>query len=61
MSWLMPDLRTISQFSSYSFGTKLTTRFLELAYATVVNGLLVLFLLWLILYWMYKKKIFIKI
>ncbi|MGI8636886.1 MAG: DUF5009 domain-containing protein, partial [Segetibacter sp.] len=31
------------------------------AYSTVVNGLLVLFLLWLILYWMYKKKIFIKI
>ena len=30
-------------------------------YATVLNGLLVLFLLWLILYWMYKRKIFIKI
>jgi len=30
-------------------------------YATVVNGILVLFLLWLILHWMYKKKIFIKI
>jgi predicted acyltransferase len=31
------------------------------AYAPVVNGLLVLLVLWLILYWMYKKKIFIKI
>ena len=31
------------------------------AYATLVNGILVLFLLWLILRWMYKKKIFIKI
>jgi len=31
------------------------------AYSTLVNGLLVLFFLWLILYWMYKKKIFIKI
>jgi predicted acyltransferase len=30
-------------------------------YATVVNGILVLFILWLILYWMYKKKLFIKI
>jgi predicted acyltransferase len=30
-------------------------------YATIVNGLLVLFILWLILYWMYKRKIFIKI
>lgn len=30
-------------------------------YATLVKGLLVLFLIWLILYWMYKKKIFIKI
>ncbi len=31
------------------------------AYSTLINGILVLFLLWLILYWMYKKKIFIKI
>lgn len=31
------------------------------AYATIVNGILVLLFMWLILYWMYKKKIFIKI
>lgn len=31
------------------------------AYITLVSGGLVLFLEWLILYWMYKKKIFIKI
>lgn len=31
------------------------------AYSTLVNGVLVLIFLWLILYWMYKKKIFIKI
>jgi len=31
------------------------------AYATLVKGTLVLFFIWLILYWMYKKKIFIKI
>ncbi|MGB4400690.1 MAG: hypothetical protein WBJ10_15060, partial [Daejeonella sp.] len=30
-------------------------------YAPLVTGGLVLFLMWLILYWMYKKKIFIKI
>ena len=30
-------------------------------YATLVKGVLVLFFIWLILYWMYKKKIFIKI
>lgn len=30
-------------------------------YSTLVNGILVLLLEWLILYWMYKKKIFIKI
>ena len=30
-------------------------------YAPIVNGVLVLFFMWLILYWMYKKKIFIKI
>lgn len=32
-----------------------------LPYSTLVSGLLVLTLEWLILYWMYKKKIFIKI
>jgi len=31
------------------------------AYATLISGGLVLFLEWLILYWMYKKKLFIKI
>jgi len=36
-------------------------RVFGLAYSSVVNGLLVLFLEWLILYWMYKRKIFIKI
>lgn len=30
-------------------------------YSTLVAGALVLFIEWLILYWMYKKKIFIKI
>ena len=31
------------------------------AFATVVNGTLVIFIMWLMLYWMYRKKIFIKI
>lgn len=31
------------------------------AYSTLVSGALVLFFEWLILYWMYKRKIFIKI
>ncbi len=31
------------------------------AYSTLINGALVLFFEWLILYWMYRKKIFIKI
>ncbi len=31
------------------------------AYAPVISGLVTLVLLWLILYWMYRKKIFIKI
>ncbi|MDB5150820.1 MAG: Protein of unknown function transrane [Mucilaginibacter sp.] len=31
------------------------------AYATLVNGALTLLLLWLILYWMYKQKIYIRI
>lgn len=31
------------------------------AYSTLVNGFLVLFIIWLILYWLYKKRIFIKI
>ena len=32
-----------------------------LAYAPLISGGLTLFFMWLILYWMYKKKIFIKI
>jgi predicted acyltransferase len=32
-----------------------------LPYASLVSGGLVLFIVWLILYWMYKRKIFIKI
>ena len=32
-----------------------------IAYATLVKGILVLLLEWLILFWMYRKKIFIKI
>lgn len=31
------------------------------AYSTLVNGFLVLFIIWLILYWLYRKRIFIKI
>lgn len=31
------------------------------AYATLISGVLVIFFEWLILYWMYKKKLFIKI
>jgi len=31
------------------------------AYATLVSGALTLFFVWLILYWMYKNKVFIKI
>jgi predicted acyltransferase len=31
------------------------------AYSTLVKGLFVLTIMWLILYWMYKKKIFIKV
>ncbi len=32
-----------------------------MAYATLISGALTLLLLWLILYWMYKQKIYIKI
>jgi predicted acyltransferase len=32
-----------------------------IAYATLISGALTLLLLWLILYWMYKQKIYIKI
>ena len=31
------------------------------AYSTLVSGVIVLLIEWWILYWMYKKKIFIKI
>lgn len=50
----------ISQSLHIHLGQHYDTLFGD-AYSTLVNGVLVLFLLWLILYWMYKKKIFIKI
>jgi len=31
------------------------------AYATLVQGVLVLLVLWLILFWMYRRKLFLKI
>ena len=30
-------------------------------YAPLVSGFITLFIIWLILFWMYRKKIFIKI
>ncbi|MGV8878384.1 MAG: acyltransferase family protein [Sphingobacteriaceae bacterium] len=52
-SFLSDALHThLGQHYDYLFGA---------AYATLFNGILVLSLIWLILYWMYKKKIFIKI
>ena len=36
-------------------------KFLGEAYAPLVSGGITLLLLWLILHWMYKKKIFIRI
>ena len=30
-------------------------------YATIVNGFLIIFIMWYLLYWMYKKKVFIKV
>lgn len=51
-------------FIHQSLYTHLGQHFDELfgaPYAPVVSGLITLFFLWLILYWMYKKKIFIKI
>ncbi|MGK6349954.1 acyltransferase family protein [Parapedobacter sp. DT-150] len=36
-------------------------QFMGTAYSTLVSGILILLLEWLILYWMYRQKVFIKI
>lgn len=54
----------IKTFISRSLHIHLGQNYAQLfgaGYATLVNGALVLLLEWLILYWMYKRKLFIKI
>lgn len=54
----------IRQFISKNLHTHLGQNYDQLfgtPYATLFNGILVLMAIWLILYWMYRKKIFIKI
>ncbi len=54
----------ISSFIDSSLHTHLGQNYDQLfglPYATLVNGTLVLVLVWMILYWMYKKKLFIRI
>nr|WP_034257291.1 hypothetical protein [Adhaeribacter aquaticus] len=55
---------TIAKFISRSFYIHLGPYYDQvfgLPYATLVSGGLVMFVEWLILYWMYRNKIFIKI
>ena len=55
---------TIDGFISSSLFIHLGKQYAEvfgLAYAPLVHGFLILFFEWLILFWMYKKRIFIKI
>lgn len=52
-SFISKSLHThLGQQYDHIFGTP---------YATVVNGMLVLLIMWWILYWMYKRRIFLKI
>lgn len=55
---------TIIQFLSQSLYTHLGENYdiiLGTSYRTLIHGGLIFFFEWLILYWMYRKKIFIKI
>ena len=54
-------MRNVINDSLYIHLGKNFDQIFGVAYATLVSGGLVLFFEWLILYWMYKKKIFIKI
>jgi predicted acyltransferase len=62
-AYVMSDggLRALIQRSLYIHLGKHYDQLFSPAYSTLVSGILVLFLEWLILYWMYKRKIFIKI
>ena len=55
---------TIDSFISSSLFIHLGKQYAEvfgLAYAPLIHGFLILFFEWLILFWMYRKKVFIKI
>lgn len=55
---------TIESFISSSLSIHLGKQYAAvfgLAYAPLIRGILVLFFEWLILFWMYRKRIFIKI
>ncbi|MES2795196.1 MAG: DUF5009 domain-containing protein [Bacteroidota bacterium] len=55
---------TVRGFIKNSFEIHLGSGFFKLAgdaYETIISGSCVLLTLWLILYWMYKKKLFIRI
>ena len=54
-------MRNVINDSLYIHLGKNFDQIFGVAYATLVSGGLVLFFEWLILYWMFKKKIFIKI
>ncbi len=62
-AYVMADggLRGLIHESLYIHLGKSFDQVFGIAYAPLISGGLTLFFMWLILYWMYKKKIFIKI
>ena len=62
-AYVMADggLRSLIHQSLYIHLGKNFDKIFGVPYASLVSGGITLFILWLILYWMYKKKIFIKV
>ena len=62
-AYVMADagFRSLIKKSLFIHFGKNFDKILGAPYATLVSGTITLFILWLILNWMYKKKIFIKI
>ncbi len=59
MDWFMPGF--IRENMQRHFGTSWDSYFVGELYSSLVGGGIILLIIWLILYWMYQRKIYVKI
>ncbi|HEX3658004.1 MAG TPA: hypothetical protein VHV55_19610 [Pirellulales bacterium] len=61
--WIVANLRTIfgPEALGGAFGTIAVPALLDVAYAPIIRSLAVLAVLWMICFWLYRQRVFIKI